>query len=123
MNYLVELESFHGPLDLLLYLVKKEEVDVLDIPISLLADQFIEYLNAVPELDVEFAGEFIVMAATLMEIKSRSLIPQTAAPTDDEEALDPRRELVRQLIEYRKFKDAASALELQAMTHSARLRA
>jgi len=113
MPYQVELDAFHGPLDLLLHLVKKEEVDVLDVPISRLADQFLTYLGTMRELDVEFAGDFIVMAATLMEIKSRSLLPDTQAETVADEP-DPRRELVRQLMEYRKFKDAATALELRA---------
>ncbi len=110
MSYTVALESFHGPLDLLLYLVKKHEVDILDIPIARIADQFLDHVRVVHELDVEFAGDFLVMAATLMEIKSRMLLPvDTEQP--EEELADPRRELVKQLLEYRKFKDAASALE------------
>ena len=120
MSYTVMLDAFHGPLDLLLYLVKRNEVDVLDIPIAVLADQFLVYVLAVKELDIEFAGEFLVMAATLMEIKSRSLLPADAqAATDD--APDPRRELVRQLLEYRKFKDAAAALEAKAEEAGARV--
>jgi segregation and condensation protein A len=121
MPYEVELDAFHGPLDLLLYLVKKEEVDVLEISISRLADQFLDYLRTVQELDVEFAGDFLVMAATLMEIKSRSLVPQAVRELDASEEADPRRELVRQLMEYRKFKDAATALEQKAEAHSSRL--
>jgi segregation and condensation protein A len=120
MPYTVELDAFHGPLDLLLYLVKRNEVDVLDISIAQLADQFLTYVLAVKELDIEFAGEFMVMAATLMEIKSRSLLPDEAhAATDD--TPDPRRELVRQLLEYRKFKDAATALEAKAEEAGARV--
>jgi segregation and condensation protein A len=113
MPHLVALPAFHGPLDLLLYLVKRNEVDVLDIPIAELADQFLGYVLAVKELDIEFAGEFLVMAATLMEIKSRTLLPADARHADDDQP-DPRRELVRQLLEYRKFKDAAAALEAKA---------
>ena len=113
MPYTVALDAFHGPLDLLLYLVKRNEVDILDIPIAKLADQFHEYIQTVRELDIEFAGEFLVMAATLMEIKSRSLLPADAQITPDDQP-DPRRELVRQLLEYRKFKDAAAALEARA---------
>ncbi|MFM8274089.1 MAG: segregation and condensation protein A [Gemmata sp.] len=113
MSHLVELDTFHGPLDLLLYLVKRNEVDVLDIPIATIADQFLAYVLAVKELDIEFAGEFLVMAATLMEIKSRTLLPADGELLPDDQP-DPRRELVRQLLEYRKFKDAAAALEAKA---------
>lgn len=120
MPYTVALDSFHGPLDLLLYLVKRNEVDILDIPIARLAGQFLEHLHAVHELDVEFAGEFLVMAATLMEIKSRMLLPGDAAGTADEEP-DPRRELVKQLLEYRKIKDAAAALEERAIQQGTRI--
>ena len=120
MSYTVMLDAFHGPLDLLLYLVKRNEVDVLDIPIAVLADQFLVYVLAVKELDIEFAGEFLVMAATLMEIKSRSLLSADAQAAADD-APDPRRELVRQLLEYRKFKDAAAALEAKAEEAGARV--
>ncbi|QJW97066.1 segregation and condensation protein A [Frigoriglobus tundricola] len=120
MPYTVALDTFHGPLDLLLYLVKRHEVDVLDIPIAAVADQFLVYLQTVSELDIELAGEFLVMAATLMEIKSRSLLP-AEAHTETEDAPDPRRELVRQLLEYRKFKDAAAALEANAERAGARV--
>lgn len=120
MPYTVELDTFHGPLDLLLYLVKRNEVDVLDISIAKLADQFLTYIQAIRELDIELAGEFLVTAATLMEIKSRSLLPADAQfPSDD--TPDPRRELVRQLLEYRKFKDAAAALEAKAEEAGTRL--
>lgn len=110
MDYTVALDAFHGPLDLLLYLVKRDEVDVLDISVAKLADQFLEFLHAMRALDVELAGDFLVMAATLMELKSKSLLPVDAKPAD-EPVEDPRRELVRQLLEYRAFKDAASALD------------
>jgi len=120
MSYTVALDAFHGPLDLLLYLVKRDEVDVLDIPIARLADQFLAYLHAVRDLDIEFAGDFLVTAATLMEIKSRSLLPADADPPAAD-APDPRRELVKQLLEYRKFKDAAAALEERAGRQGTRL--
>ena len=119
-NYHVALDTFHGPLDLLLYLVKRHEVDVLEIPIAKLADQFLEYLSALQAVDVELAGEFLVLAATLMEIKSRSLLPDDEAE-ESEGGPDPRRELVKQLLEYRKFKDAAAALEDCAEKQSARM--
>jgi segregation and condensation protein A len=109
MPYSVALETFHGPLDLLLHLVKRNEVDVLDIPIASIADQFLEYLHVMQVLDFDLAGEFVVMAATLMEIKSRMLLPGGDEQAEDV-ADDPRRELVKQLLEYRKFKDAAAAL-------------
>ncbi len=120
MSYTVALDAFHGPLDLLLHLVKKHEVDVLDIPIADLADQFLDYLKAAQALDVELAGDFLVMAATLMEIKSRTLLPPGKA-TEADDGPDPRRELVKQLLEYRKFKDAAAALEERAERQAARV--
>ena len=100
-DYLVEIDSFRGPLDLLLFLVKREEVDVLDIPIARIAEQFRRYLDVLQMIDVERAGEFLVMAATLMEIKSRMLLPRPEEEEGEEEE-DPRRELVRQLLEYKK---------------------
>jgi segregation and condensation protein A len=112
MDYLVELDTFRGPLDLLLYLVKRNEVDICDIPIARIADQFLEYLRLMELIDVERAGEFLVMAATLMEIKSRTLLPRNEEFAEKEE--DPRKELVRQLLEYKKIKDAAALLEAQA---------
>ncbi len=105
-----EFDSFHGPLDLLLYLVKRNEVDVRDIPVARIAEQFLDYLLAIQAIDVEWAGEFLVMAATLMEIKSRMLLPRSEELVESP-VEDPRRELVRQLIEYRKTKDAAGQLD------------
>jgi segregation and condensation protein A len=120
MPYRVALDSFHGPLDLLLALVKRHEVDIHAIPIAVIADQFLEHLRVITLLDVEFAGDFIVMAATLMEIKSRSLLPvEVQADAADEP--DPRRELVKQLLEYRKYKDAAAALESAHDAHAVKL--
>lgn len=120
-DYRVDVEVFHGPLDLLLYLVRKNEVDILDIPISLLTDQFLAYLPTMQVLNVELAGEFVVTAATLMEIKSRSLIPTDPVREGDDEGPDPRRELVRQLLEYRRYKDAAVVLEERAEAQATRL--
>lgn len=119
MDYLVDLDTFRGPLDLLLYLVKREEVDICDIPIARVAEQFRQYLNVLELIDVERAGDFLVTAATLMEIKSRMLLPHAEAGTAEEE--DPRQELVRQLLEYKKFKEAAALLEAQAEQQSYRL--
>jgi segregation and condensation protein A len=119
MEYNVQLETFRGPLDLLLFLVKRHEVDIRDIPIARIAEQFLEYLNVIQLIDVEWAGEFLVMAATLMEIKSRMLLPRNEEEPDEED--DPRLELVRQLIEYKKYKEAAALLEEQAERQLARL--
>src|SRR5262245_65925815 len=96
MDYQVQLESFRGPLDLLLFLVKRNEVDICDIPIAKVADQFLGYLNALQLIDVEWAGEFLVMAATLMEIKSKMLLPRSEAEADEED--DPGRELGKHVI-------------------------
>lgn len=106
-EYKVDLEVFEGPLDLLLYLIKKEEIDIHNIPIETITTQYMEYLNLMRMLDLNIAGEFIVMAATLMLIKSRMLLPVEDRQELDEEEDDPRWDLVRQLVEYKKFKDAA----------------
>ena len=119
-DYQVDLDSFRGPLDLLLYLVKHNEVDVCDIPIARILEQFQHYLDIMTVLDVERVGDFIVMAGTLMEIKSKMVLPRGAEESAEEEA-DPRMELVRQLIEYKKFKDAAALLEARAERQSLRL--
>jgi segregation and condensation protein A len=112
-EYKVQFEVFEGPLDLLLYLIKKEEVDIYEVNLTQLATRFIEYIDTMRVLDLEIAGEFVVMAATLMYIKSRELLPkdqqvQTESDLDEE---DPRWELIRQLVEYKKFKDAAAQLQ------------
>lgn len=113
-DYKVKFELFEGPLDLLLYLIKKEELDIYEVNLTELATQFIEYIDVMRMLDLDIAGEFLVMASTLMYIKSRELLPvdQQVANEEDEEAEDPRWELIRQLVEYKKFKDAASQLQL-----------
>jgi len=110
--YKVRLDVFEGPLDLLLYLVRKDEVDIYDIEIGRITKQYLEYLEQMESIDVEIGGEFIVMAANLLYIKSRTLLPtDLQTPVDDEgEEEDPRWELIRQLIEYKKFKEAAGEL-------------
>jgi segregation and condensation protein A len=112
-EYNVKFEVFEGPLDLLLYLIKKEEVDIYDVNLTKLATQFIEYIEVMRLLDLEIAGEFLVMASTLMYIKSRELLPldQQVETDGEDEAEDPRWELIRQLVEYKKFKDAAAQLQ------------
>ena len=109
MTYKVKLEVFEGPLDLLLYLIKKEELNITDIPIAKITDQYLEYLELMQLLDLDIAGEFLVMAATLMHIKSQMLLPPGQANQEETEE-DPRAELVRRLLEYKKFKEAASQL-------------
>lgn len=112
-EYRIKLPIFEGPLDLLLFLIRKNEIDIYDIPIESVTRQYIEALHAMQQLDLEVAGEFFVMAATLMEIKSRMLLPKGIAaqdPNADDEEVDPRWELVHQLIQYKKFKEAATKL-------------
>jgi segregation and condensation protein A len=118
-DYRVDLDSFRGPLDLLLYLVKRDEVDLRDIPIARIIEQFKDYLNVLELIDVERAGDFLVMASTLVEIKSKMLLPrpeESSTPDDD-----PRMELVKQLVQYKRFKDAAAVLEARAEEQSQRL--
>jgi len=109
MVYKVKLEVFEGPLDLLLYLIKKEEIEIKDIPIAKITDQYLGYLEVMKMLDLNIAGEFVLMAATLMHIKSKMLLPPVES---EEEAIeeDPRAELVRRLLEYKKFKEVAGEL-------------
>ena len=113
-EYKVQFEVFEGPLDLLLYLIKKEEVDIYEVNLTRLATQFIEYIDLMRQFDLEIAGEFLVMASTLMYIKSRELLPvdQQVQVEGEEEGEDPRWELIRQLVEYKKFKDAAARLQV-----------
>lgn len=113
-EYKVQFEVFEGPLDLLLYLIKKEEVDIYAVNLTKLATQFIEYVELMRQFDLEVAGEFLVMASTLMYIKSRELLPvdqQAVVEGEEDEGEDPRWELIRQLVEYKKFKDAAAQLQ------------
>ena len=112
-DYKISLEVFEGPLDLLLYLIRRDELDIYDIPIERVTAQYLEYLQMMRMLDLSIAGEFLVMAATLMMIKSRMLLPVEERLVEDESEedwVDPRLDLVRQLIEYKKFKDAAAHL-------------
>ena len=122
-DYKVKLEVFEGPLDLLLYLVKQDEIDIYDISIERVTRQYLEYLQTFKELNIELAGEFIVMAANLIYLKSRSLLPadQSASGELDEVADedDPRWDLIRQLIEYKKFKEAAADLHLREVKQEA----
>jgi segregation and condensation protein A len=109
--YQVKLPVFEGPLDLLLHLIREHRVDIYDIPIALITRQYLEYLDLMKELNLSIAGEFLVMAATLVQIKSRMLLPREEQPESSEPEEDPREELVRRLIEYQRFKGAAEALE------------
>jgi segregation and condensation protein A len=111
MSYHVKLEIFEGPMDLLLHLIRKHELDIYDIPVALITQQYLEYLELMKGLDMEIAGEFLVMASTLTHIKSRMLLPPPENPEADEDGVDPRAELVRRLLEYKQFKDAALSLE------------
>ena len=112
--YKIKLDIFEGPLDLLLYLIKREELDIYDIPIGRITRQYLNYINTFKLLNIELASEFILMAATLMYIKSRMLLPRQVQPPEEEtEEGDPRWDLIRQLIEYKKFKDAAGFLSLR----------
>jgi segregation and condensation protein A len=107
----IRLDAFEGPLDLLLHLIKKEEVDIWNIPIAHITEQYLDYLEIMKELNINVAGEWLMMAATLIYIKSRMLVPQEPAPgTPEEESEDPRTELVYQLLEHQKFKNAAEML-------------
>ncbi len=117
----VKLEAFEGPLDLLLFLIKKNEVDIHDIPIALITQQYLDTLELIKELNLDIAGEFIVMAATLIHIKSKMLLPrpETAAGVAGEEAEDPRDALVRRLLEHEKFKAAAGLLHEREQLRSA----
>lgn len=111
-EYRVNLDVFAGPLDLLLYLVRKDELDIYDIPIARITDQYLKYIEILKQLDIDLAGDFLVMAATLMEIKSAMLLPKTDLEEENpEDADDPRANLIRQLLEYKRFKDAANMLQ------------
>lgn len=113
-DYKVKLEIFEGPLDLLLYLIKKDEIGIYDVSLERITRQYLDYLDTFKMLNIELASEFIVMAANLMYIKSRELLPKSQQPPDEEaDEDDPRWELIRQLVEYKKFKDAAQFLGTQ----------
>lgn len=109
MTYSVKLQSFEGPLDLLLHLIKKNEIDIYDIPIADITRQYLDYIEIMKTLNLDVAGEFLVMAATLLHIKSKMLLPPIEEPEQEEE--DPRADLVRQLLEYQNIKEAAFSLD------------
>jgi segregation and condensation protein A len=117
-DFPVRLQNFEGPLDLLLHLIKKHEVDIYDIPIALVTQQYLEYLELMQELDLDVAGEFLVMAATLIHIKSRMLLPRPDPAQEDPDE-DPREALVRRLLEHQKFKAAAELLHEREIQRSA----
>ncbi|EGY76434.1 segregation and condensation protein A [Peptoniphilus indolicus ATCC 29427] len=110
MNYNIELEVYNGPYDLILDLVKKNELDIYDIEINLITSQFLEYIKAVEELNLELTSDFIVMASTLLEIKSKMLLPKQTQKEDEENEEDPRDELVQKLLEYERFKKVTEIL-------------
>jgi segregation and condensation protein A len=119
-EYPVKLENFEGPLDLLLHLIRKHEVDIYDIPIVLITHQYLDYLDVMKEVDLDLAGEFLVMAATLIHIKARMLVPRLEEEVDDDEDLgDPREALVRRLIEHQRYKAAAELLHERETVRSA----
>jgi segregation and condensation protein A len=109
-SVMVKLVRFEGPLDLLLHLIKRDEIDIYDIPIAHITQQYLSYIELMRQLDLEVAGEFLVMAATLMRIKAKMLLPLPAVGEEEEEG-DPREELVQRLVEYRQFKEAAGTLK------------
>jgi len=113
--YKVDLEVFEGPLDLLMHLIKKNDVDILNIPISLVLEQYMEYLNLLEELNIDLAGDFLLMASELAHIKSKMLLPDYAKGEEEEEGDDPRAELIRRLLEYQRYKEAASTLASRPM--------
>lgn len=126
-DYRISLESFQGPLDLLLYLVRRAEVDIHNIPIATITDQYLDVLRQVEAVDVELAAEFLVMAATLVEIKSRMLMPAEQRGDDGEagdrpvdDAVDPRHELIQQLLAYQRYRVAAEELDLQRVLYEQR---
>jgi segregation and condensation protein A len=118
MSYQIKLEIFEGPMDLLLHLIKKHELDIYSIPIALITQQYLEYIDLMKSLDMEIAGDFLVMASTLTHIKSRMLLPPPDSPEEGEDGVDPRTELIRRLLEYKSFKEAAASLENQEATWS-----
>ncbi|MAI67961.1 MAG: hypothetical protein CMJ26_08830 [Phycisphaerae bacterium] len=124
-QFRIAIDAFDGPLDLLLYLVRRAEVDIHDIPIAQIADEYLEVLKSGAGVDVEMAGEFLVMAATLIEIKSRSLVPPEQAAEDDQEhgddaQEDPRGDLIRQLLSYQRFRTASELLEQRRISFGLR---
>jgi segregation and condensation protein A len=116
--YTVRLEVFEGPLDLLLHLIHKNEVDIFNIPIALITEQYLDYLKLMKVLNLDIAGEYLLMASTLLHIKSKMLLPTPSEEEEEEEeGEDPRAELVRRLLEYQRYKNAAAELEKKPMLH------
>ena len=113
-SYTVRLDMFEGPLDLLLHLIRKNEINVFDIPIALITEQYLQYLKMMKELDLDIAGDYLLMASTLLQIKSKMLLPVSSEEEEEGEE-DPRAELVRRLLEYQRYKEAASELEQRPM--------
>ena len=118
MSYQIKLEIFEGPMDLLLHLIKKHELDIYSIPIALVTQQYLEYIELMKSLDMEIAGDFLVMASTLTHIKSRMLLPPPENAEGEEDGVDPQAELIRRLLEYKSFKEAAASLENKEETWS-----
>jgi len=116
--YEIVLDSFSGPLDLLLHLIQKNEIDIHDIPMATVTEQYLAYLHAMEELSLDIASEFVVMAATLLAIKSRMLLPVPTVAEDDQPVADPREELVQQLLEYQRYKHSASQLKELSLLQS-----
>ncbi len=115
MDYKVKLDIFEGPLDLLLHLIKEQKLDLYDIPISTITKQYLEYIDLMKELNLNIAGDYLVMASELARIKSKMLLPQQEAEDENESGEDPREDLVRQLLEYKKYKEAASELRVMEL--------
>jgi len=113
LDYTFRLEGFEGPLDLLLHLIQKNELDILNIPIALITEQYLEYLQLMKVLNLDVAGEYLLMASTLLHIKSKMLLPKSSEREEEEE--DPREELIRRLLEYQKYKQAGGELEKRPM--------
>jgi len=113
-SYTIRLDMFEGPLDLLLHLIHKNELDIINIPIALITEQYLEYLKLMKVLNLDIAGEYLLMASTLLYIKSKTLLP-TSSEEEGEEGEDPRAELIRRLLEYQKYKEAAAVLEKRPM--------
>lgn len=121
-EYRVKLDIYNGPLDLLLYLIKRDELDIHDIPIAHITEQYCKYVEMLKQIDLNMAGDFMVMAATLIQVKTRMLLPRASVEEGEAEELDPRLELVRQLLEYKRFKDVARGLGESAELAAARYR-
>jgi len=117
LRYRVKLPVFEGPLDLLLFLIKKHEIDILDIPVAFITAKYLEYLDLMRVLNLDVAGEYLLMAATLAHIKSKMLLPRPAEAEDEEDEIDPRADLVRRLLQYQKFKQAAEELSARELLY------